>query len=131
MLQRSPLPGQSFISEQVRKKFGRIIGFLVEQAQPMALFRTHIPEFSAFLQNLSLPPHQFAGAICRDRASALPGSLFSLCDGPGSVLDPARCTFDQTPISRRTERPCQTPMGLCPLCLPEWIVAGPLVTGSP
>ena len=96
----------------------------------MSLFRTHISKFSALLQKIFLPSHQFASAVWRDRESPLLGGMLSFPGGPGSVLDPVGYTFDQSPIPRRPKRADQTPMALRPLCLPGSIVLRPLFAGS-
>src|ERR1700692_687463 len=96
----------------------------------MSPFGAHVPKFTALLQEFFLPSHQFAGAICCDRGGALLGGSFSLRDRPGSVLNPAGCTFDQSPIPGRTEPPDQTSVGLRPLCFPGLIVGRSLFAGS-
>ena len=96
----------------------------------MSFFRTHIAKFAAPFQKFLPPSHQLAGAIHRDRRSPLLGGMLSRIGGPKTVLDPAGCAFDQPPIPRRTKCPCQTPMGLRPLCFPGLTVERPLFAGS-
>jgi hypothetical protein len=96
----------------------------------MSPFSRSYPEVYGPSSRVFLPSHQFAGAMYCDRGDALLGSSFSLRDRPGSVLEPAGCAFDQSPIPGRTEPSGQTPMGLRPLCFPGLMVERPLFASS-
>src|SRR5882757_6231564 len=88
----------------------------------MPLRRIHFQKLVALLQKLFLPARQLVRAVYLNGSSAQLPSLRSRLDGPGSAFNPARCAFDEPPISGRAKRSRQLSMVGGALRVPVWIV---------